>query len=459
VAQDANLQWFPSRFFPAEGGLPSFHAVARVPDDLDLAKTVGYLRVDVPERILEEILDQAQFSAASSVFLLDPDGEPIALSARARGPDRRLLTEANASFPSGAGAAASPRKLVIGGRSYLADGVRVGRTDWRLILLVPYEDIDAFGKGVRRQMLLALAVILPLMLPLSFWVASTSTRRIGRLMAGVREFERGNLGVRVKEEGGDEIGELTGDLNRMAARIASLLEEQYRLGQEMKNSEMRALQAQINPHFLYNTLDLVNCLALRHGAPAIGEAVEALSRFYRLSLSGGAETVSLAQELDHVETYVRIQNMRFDDGIALTLDVPQDLRRLPIVKIVLQPLVENAILHGIRERESGRGTVAIRAWREAGLDGERGAVDIEVADDGVGMQPDRLAELRQGVKAVEGHGYGVRNIDRRLKVRYGPAFGLAYESQAGQGTRVTVRIPAGEPEQGTGSGVPPAAAS
>ncbi len=445
-----NLQWFAARYFPARDGAPCFHAVARVSDDLDLSKTVGWVRVDVPERILEEILDQAQLSASSAVFLLDEGGEPIALSARARGPDRRLLAAAHRAFPV-AGDGGGPRDLAIEGRRYLADGVRVAHTGWRLIGLVPYEDIDAFGKGVRRQMLIALAVILPLMLPLAFWVASTSTRRIARLTRGVREFERGNLALRLAGEGGDEIGELTGDLNRMASRIAWLLEERYRLGQETKNSEMRALQAQINPHFLYNTLDLVNCLALRHDAAAVGAAVEALSRFYRLSLSGGAETVSLAQELEHVEIYVRIQNMRFDDGIALAVDVPAELRRLPILKIVLQPLVENAILHGIREKESGRGTITIWARREPpgeGDPGETDAVAIEVADDGVGMEPARLAELRTtGLKPGEGHGYGVRNIDRRLKIRYGLPYGLEYRSERGRGTTVTIRIPAEFPEQ------------
>ncbi|HVO21074.1 MAG TPA: sensor histidine kinase [Anaeromyxobacter sp.] len=458
VAAGSNLLWFSAGAFPDGGGPRRLHAVARVPDDLDLAKTVGYLRVDVPERILELILDQAQFSASSALFLLDADGGPIALSARARGADRPLLPQADAAFPAAGDGAGYPRQATMGGRRYLADGLRVAGTDWRLILLVPWEDIDAFGKGVRRQMLFALAVILPLLLPLSYLVASTSTRRIARLAAGVREFERGNLAARVPVEGGDEIGELTGDLNRMAGRIESLLDEQYRLGQEMKHSEMRALQAQINPHFLYNTLELVNCLALRHGAPAIGGAVEALSRFYRLSLSGGAETVTLAQELEHVEIYVRIQNMRFDDGIAFSVQVPGELRRLPILKIVLQPLVENAILHGIRERESGRGTIAIRAFREAagpGREDGAGALCVEVADDGVGMDPGRLAELRQGVRASEGHGYGVRNIDRRLKIRYGPSYGLAYRSERGRGTWVTVRIPAAEPDGSPEAGPEP----
>jgi two-component system sensor histidine kinase YesM len=442
-AELTNLQWFGARDFPAPERPRCFHALARITDDLDLTRTVGWIRVDVPERILEEILDQAQFSASSAVFLLDAAGEPIARSAQARKPEGSLLAaarEATGPWPRGD---EGPRTVTVDGRRWLADGVGVAHTGWRLVLLVPYEEIDAFGKGVRRQMLFALAIILPLMFPLAFWVASTSTRRIARLTAGMRELERGNVSVRLPVEGGDEIGELTQDLNRLASRIAWLLEERYRLGQETKHSELRALQAQINPHFLYNTLDLVNCLALRQGAPAIASAVEALSRFYRLSLSGGAETVPLAEELAHVEIYVRIQNMRFDDGITLRVEIGEELRKAHILKIILQPLVENAILHGIREREAGRGTIAIRARREtdgAGPD----VLAVEIADDGVGIGPERLAELREGVKPSEGHGYGVRNIDRRLKIRYGPTYGLTYESERGVGTRVTLRIPVEE---------------
>ncbi len=444
-AQVTNVQWFGARRFPPRPGTACVHALARISDDLDLSRTVGWVRVDVPERILEEILDQAQFSAASAVLLLDEEGEPVARSARARGGDPQLLEVARAAASPAGGEEA--RTLTVGVRRWLVDAVPVAHTGWRLVLLVPHEDIDAFGKAVRRQLLFALAIIVPLMLPLAFWVASTSTRRLARLTAAVREYERGNLALQLPADGVDEIGELARDLSRMASRIASLLEERYRLGQENKHSEMRALQAQINPHFLYNTLDLVNCLALRHGAPAIGEAVEALSRFYRLSLSGGAETVTLAQELEHVETYVRIQNMRFDDGVTLQVEVPEELRRLPILKIVLQPLVENAILHGIRERESGRGTITVGARREPGAEAGPATAEVlvvEVSDDGVGMTPERLEELRRGVRASEGHGYGVRNIDRRLKVRYGPTYGLAYESVRGRGTTVALRIPIAE---------------
>jgi two-component system sensor histidine kinase YesM len=440
VGSERALVWLGDRYF--EGGDPGglVHALARIPDDLDLQRTAGWVRADVPTRIFRRILDEAQLSLSSAAFLVDGQGVPVALSTRAAALDPALRAAAVEAFPPPP-LGEEARTLTLGGRRWLADALDLRDTDWRLVLLVPYEDVDAVGKGVRRDMGIAVAIIVPLLVPLAFGLASTATRRIARLAREVRAFEAGNLELRLPARDRDEIGELARELNGMAARIHGLLEDRYRLGKEMKHAEMKALQAQINPHFLYNTLDLVNCLALREQVPAIGEAVEALSRFYRLSLSGGAERVTVAQELEHVETYLRIQNMRFDDGIALTVLVPAEVRAAGILKIVLQPLVENAVLHGIREKETGRGTVTIRGHTLAGAAGPE--VVLAVEDDGVGIAAAQLARLLEERDATSEHGYGVRNIDRRLKVEYGEEYGLSFRAQPGVGTSVTIRIPLG----------------
>jgi len=437
-ASERALVWLGDRYFGRGEPAGRVHVLARIPDDLDLQRTAGWVRADVPARVFSRILDEAQFSQASAAFLVDGQGVPIALSTRAAGLAPALRAAAVAAFP-GQPLGDDARTLSFGGRRWLVDALELRDTDWRLLLLVPYEDLDAVGKGVRRDMGIAVAIILPLLVPLAFGLASTATRRIARLAREVRAFEAGNLELRLPDRDRDEIGELARELNGMAARIHGLLEDRYRLGQEMKHAEMKALQAQINPHFLYNTLDLVNCLALREQVPAIGEAVEALSRYYRLSLSGGAERVTVAQELEHVQTYLRIQNMRFDDGITLTVDVPAEVRAAAILKIVLQPLVENAVLHGIREKESGRGVVTIRGHT---LDGAAGPeVVLTIEDDGVGMDETQLAQLFAEREATPEHGYGVRNIDRRLKVEYGAEYGLTFRAHPGAGTTVIVRLP------------------
>jgi two-component system sensor histidine kinase YesM len=438
AGSERSLVWLGDRYFGGADPAGRIHALARIPDDLDLQRTAGWVRADLPARVFGRILDEAQFSPASAAFLVDAQGVPIALSTRAAALDAAVRTAAVAAFAGPDAGEETGRAIALGGRRWLADALEVPDTGWRLLLLVPYEDVDAVGKGVRRDMGIAVAIILPLLVPLAFGLASTATRRIARLAREVRAFEAGNLQLQLPEQDRDEIGELARELNRMAARIRALLEDRYRMGKEMKHAEMKALQAQINPHFLYNTLDLVNCLALREQVPAIGDAVEALSRFYRLSLSGGAERVTVAQELEHVETYLRIQNMRFDDGIALVVEVPPEVRAAPILKIVLQPLVENAVLHGIREKDGARGTVTIRGHTLEGAAGPE--VVLEVEDDGVGMDDAQVEALREDAGGAGG-GYGVRNIDRRLKVEYGAEYGLTFRSRVGAGTTVIVRLP------------------
>jgi len=330
--------------------------------------------------------------------------------------------------------------MTAGKVDYLAGQVPIRNTDWRLALLVPYRDITAFGDRTRRQMSLVLLCMLPLLLPLALLVANTSTSRLRRLTSGVRRISKGKFDIHLEAKGRDEIGELTVNFNSMVSRIQDLMSERYQFGQEIKNLEMKALQAQINPHFLYNTLDLVNCLSLRYGAPRITEAVTALSRFYRLSLSGGAETVTIAQELEHVETYLLIQNIRFENCIELRVEADEAALPCSIPKITLQPLVENAIVHGILEKPEGRGRITIRVGRSENPP----TIEIVVEDDGVGIDAQVLANLLRKPNAPIGTkaGYGARNIDTRIKLTFGENYGLTYRSERGRGTTAVLRFPA-----------------
>jgi two-component system sensor histidine kinase YesM len=216
-----------------------------------------------------------------------------------------------------------------------------------------------------------------------------------------------------------------------------LVEDKYRLGQAVKQLELKALQAQINPHFLYNTLDLINWMSAKYKAEEIRALVSALSKFYKLSLSGGEDTVRVRGELEHVQAYVQIQNMRYADCIRLILNVPEPLLDYPILKLVIQPLVENAIFHGIRHKADENGIIEING------EIQNEVLCLHVRDDGVGMPEERVNGILSAHPHTENHhGYGVRNIDERLRLRYGAGFGLSFRSAPGEGTTVTVRIPA-----------------
>jgi two-component system sensor histidine kinase YesM len=218
--------------------------------------------------------------------------------------------------------------------------------------------------------------------------------------------------------------------------MTQLIKEQYKSGQELKNSELKSLQAQINPHFLYNTLDMINWYAWNNSGQEIIAIVEDLAKFYKLSLSKGKDIISINDELAHISCYFQIQNMRFNN-LSLVVQVPQEVRRYSILKITLQPIIENAILHGILCKESKSGCITITGTLQDNI------IELIVSDDGIGMDEEKLERLQRGeVGASSENGYGLVNINKRIHLHYGEEFGLEFSSTFGGGTCVKVRIPA-----------------
>ena len=233
-------------------------------------------------------------------------------------------------------------------------------------------------------------------------------------------------------------------ISRMMDRIDQLMNEKVLYGQQIKNLELKALQAQINPHFLYNSLDLINCTAISHSVPQISRMVKALGQFYRLSLSGGNERIPLSSEIKHAQLYVDIQNMRFENRIQARWQVDESAGECLIIKIILQPLIENAIIHGIFEKPSKCGSLCICVRRNLDV------ITITIKDDGMGMdEATRLTHFSPapaGTITETSGGYGVHNIYDRLLIAYGAPYGLSCESEPGKGTCVTISIPAIEPQ-------------
>ena len=235
----------------------------------------------------------------------------------------------------------------------------------------------------------------------------------------------------------DEIGDLIDTYNYMTRKMAQLMEDQAKASEELRIAEFNALQAQINPHFLYNTMDMINWLAKQGRTDEISDAVQDLSRFYRLTLSRKQTISTIEDEEEHVTIYVRLQNMRFSENIELISDIPDELKAHSIPKLTLQPVIENAILHGIREKEDKSGTIVLTGWTE---DGD---IVLLVSDDGIGIPPERLSTILTGNGQGSGSGTNIAiyNTHRRLQLLYGKKYGLTYHSQPGEGTEVEIRIP------------------
>lgn len=339
----------------------------------------------------------------------------------------------------------------INNRSYYLGAISIPNTD--LTLVYTYASFrmakDMIKTNVSNMLLIMLAV-LPLVLIFSLTVTFSVTKRIDRLKRDMMRASEGNFGLSVLPSvQDDEVGILTQYFNYMLTKISMLLDSQYKFGKRIKELELKSLQAQINPHFLYNTLDLIKWRAAKHNDTEIKDLVTALSGYYRISLSRGEDTVSLQSELEHIAAYVYIQNKRFDDGIRLRMHVSEGCLSYKLPKLTLQPIVENAITHGLLEKDEASGAILIKSFQEGA------SLILAIVDDGIGMTQaaaDRLLtkeqEAREQGPAITRIGYGLRNIDERVKLTFGNDYGLSFISHPGSGTAVLLTIPALSEQEG-----------
>lgn len=310
---------------------------------------------------------------------------------------------------------------------------------WSIASILPAEDVFQPSNALSAEMLVIVTAVTLAAYLLAYLLSRSTLDRLSLLTKTMQTVENGNIAVRLEPSGNDEISQLMGSFNQMMDQLDTLMEEKVEYGRQIKNLELKALQAQINPHFLYNSLDLINCTAISSNVPAISKMVNALSKFYRLSLSKGREVISLGDELKHARLYLEIQNMRFDDRISVVWDLEPSIENCQIIKIILQPIIENSVIHGIFEKPSKSGTITVSTKRCE--DGIR----ITVADDGVGMDEETIkanfsSSLSGEIAETKG-GYGVKNICDRVKLAYGDPYGVSCTSIPGQGTVVTIHIP------------------
>ena len=264
-------------------------------------------------------------------------------------------------------------------------------------------------------------------------ISTTITNPIKMLENTMHEVEVGNFDVRSEIELNNEIGHLSKTFNVMISRIKDLMEKTVRDEEEKRRSEIRALQAQINPHFLYNTLDTIIWMSAGGKNDEVVEVTSALARLFRTSISKGENLVTLLNEVENIKSYLTIQKMRYEDKLSWRVDVPPGLLGLMTPKLILQPIVENAVYHGVKMSQAG-GEIAISARTE----GER--LTITIADSGVGMTAEQLEQLFVPRPDTD-RGIGVINVNNRIRLCFGEEYGPHYFSAPGEGTRVEIWLP------------------
>lgn len=403
----------------------------RIASKKEKEEELGICSISVSAKYFQDIMKNANITSEGLVYLMSENG--------------RMITSSNSSILQkmqkkgillNYGAELFMEKRKEGQKEYYITRQNVDGASWQMILIIPENEYEDQYRFLWLSAALMLGSMIAVIVLMSYLLSGYYVGRLKKLNVEMTGLESGNLNANLPittEE--DEIEEIYHNFNGMVQEVQRLMQEHYQLGKEVKMAEVRALQAQINPHFLYNTLDLINWISMDYGAEEIGTLTWNLARFYRLSLNHGKSLISIGEEVEHVEVYVNIENYHFDNAISLEVDVPEELKSYACLNIILQPFVENAIVHGIAEKPDIESCeIRIRARRE-----EQDII-FSVQDDGPGVDVEQMQkETQQDIRTAQ-HGYGVRNINFRLKLCFGEKYGVTYlESE--KGTHVEIKIP------------------
>lgn len=403
----------------------------RIASKKEKEEELGICSISVSAKYFQDIMKNANITSEGLVYLMSENG--------------RMITSSNSSILQkmqkkgillNYGAELFMEKRKEGQKEYYITRQNVDGASWQMILIIPENEYEDQYRFLWLSAALMLGSMIAVIVLMSYLLSGYYVGRLKKLNVEMTGLESGNLNANLPittEE--DEIEEIYHNFNGMVQEVQRLMQENYQLGKEVKMAEVRALQAQINPHFLYNTLDLINWISMDYGAEEIGTLTWNLARFYRLSLNHGKSLISIGEEVEHVEVYVNIENYHFDNAISLEVDVPEELKSYACLNIILQPFVENAIVHGIAEKPDIESCeIRICARRE-----EQDIV-FSVQDDGPGVDVKEMQkETQQDIRTAQ-HGYGVRNINFRLKLCFGEKYGVTYlESE--KGTHVEIKIP------------------
>lgn len=301
-------------------------------------------------------------------------------------------------------------------------------------------DLEAHQNQTVRFSLLLFAGVILIVSILSMYISKSISGPIAKLCDITNLVGKGDFETRVESRSGDEIATLTNSFNSMIGQIGDLVENIKMEQLNLRDTELKLLQAQINPHFLYNTLDTIIWLAEAGKTQDVVHMVTSLSDFFRTSLSEGRNYITVKEEISHIRSYLEIQQLRYRDILEYEIKVPEEIWTYSILKLTLQPLVENALYHGVKNKR-GKGKIIVTA--------ERVEEDLvfKVADNGKGMEEQKLQQLVEKVRekkinSVEKGGFGLCNVNERIRLNYGESYGLGFESRYGEGTVVTVCIQA-----------------
>lgn len=408
-----------------------------------------YLIIQLKKSELERLLT-GKYEFFDKIVVLDPDGNTIVGSEDINTAELKKMADRREE-----GSSVITSEYVHQGETYMVTCEKLDENDWVVFGLRSKQTLLGSLKNLRTKILNMTGIVFLVGVVAILLLSHQLTASLRRLEKRMSCVQNGDFNVRFFYPYRDEVGNLAKSFNYMIGEIQSLVVKQEETIEELKRerdyvaevqkqkrkAELKALQAQINPHFLYNTLNAITWQAAAQKADEISTLSSSLGRFFRISLSKGAEIISLNEELEHVTSYLDIQRIRYHSKLNYHIQIDEEFMNYKVIKLVLQPLAENSIYHGIKEK-AGKGMIKI--WAEHRLTQNGDSLLLTVWDNGAGIGTDKLEMMNEALnkgETVRSEGYGIFNVNERLRLYYGENYGLRYESEEGQWTKAILTLP------------------
>ncbi|WP_139994141.1 cache domain-containing sensor histidine kinase [Paenibacillus paridis] len=426
-----SMEWVysPGTTYPGIGVKETVSLYRTIKDFKNVRNLLGLVAIDVDQETINAVLRDMNLNLPYQAVLMNRQ-ETIATYSQGMDGIPMDSDELHAALGEGSGERQSYTTVRMHGDRYLHLVQPMDDLDWQLVVLIPSLRITDQSSLLGLYILLLSVSLIAFGIGLSYLLSNRITSRLSHLIRKMKDLERGQFGKLVDVSGQDEIAVLQQSFNNMSIQIESLIGEVYAMTRKQQQEELKVLEGRINSHFLYNTLDTVKWMSLSSKAPEIARIVTNLSKFYRISLNKGHARLSVEKELEHVQAYVAIQETRFSGKLRYETKVDPAMLHKEIIKLILQPIVENAILHGINKSASKQGRIRVRGLLR------KHAIVFYITDTGAGISAERISSLLQD----GGAGYGVRNVHERLKLYFGEGSGVRIRSKEGQGTSVRLLL-------------------
>ena len=398
--------------------------------DLQTYKPIGYIRFGLKRNHIEKMAKNINFGSDGGVVIFDENLNKISGIAH-----DSVLSKLLKEKPSIGNFSYSEGK-----NEYTAVHIHSDSTGWTTVGVIPLRYINKDLAGIQYLTVIIIVLTIIIGVTVSVIIAQSLILPLENTVNALEKFSRGDFAVRLKENRCDEIGKLNRIFNKAIKEINELMQKVTQSEILNKEMEFKTLQSQMNPHFLYNTLDAINWLAFKEKQTEICNLVAAISSLIRASISNKKSIITIEHELDYVKNYIYIQHIRYKDRFDTIYDIDESLLKQAVPKLIIQPIVENAIIHGI-ENSKNKNLLYISIKRE------NECIVIIVKDTGIGMTDEKVSELLKEPLNAEGDeqkahtNLGLYAVHKRIQLMYGDLYGLTVHSQAGEGTTVTLHIP------------------